>query len=138
MTTQVRRPSIGTLSPARCEELLAQHVVGRVGFQAADWPLVLPVNYRFQAGSVIFRTSAVGPLAALHERTRVAFEVDDIDEEGAEGWSVLVRGFARGVTSDHQMARLWATGPQPWAPGSRTLFIAIEPTSISGRVVQGP
>jgi nitroimidazol reductase NimA-like FMN-containing flavoprotein (pyridoxamine 5'-phosphate oxidase superfamily) len=137
VATETRRPSLSTLSRARCEELLAQHELGRVGVAAADGPLILPVNYRFRAGRVVFRTSPYGPLAGLSERTRVAFEVDSIDESGAEGWSVLVRGSATGVTGDHDLARLWASGPQPWAPGSRTLFISIEPTSITGRAVQG-
>ena len=95
------------------------------------------MNYRFWTGRVVFRTSAYGPLAGLSARTSVAFEVDAIDEASAEGWSVLVRGFARGVTHDHDLTRLWAKGPQPWASGSRTLMIAIEPTEISGRAVHG-
>lgn len=137
MTTQTRPGGFERLSRARCEELLAEHVVGRIAVTAPSGPLILPVNYRFWNGQVVVRTSAYGPLADLSSRTSVAFEVDAIDEASTQGWSVLVRGFAHGVTNDHDLVRLWADGPQPWASGSRTLMIAVEPTEITGRSVHG-
>lgn len=137
MTTGTGRSSFTSLSRQRCEELLAEHTVGRVGLTVAGGPLILPVSYQFRQGRVVFRTSPYGPLAGLSERTRVAFEVDAIDEVLGEGWSVLVQGSARAVVGDHDLVRLWEDGPQPWAPGSRTLFVAVEPASITGRAASG-
>ena len=53
------------LSEAECRDRLAQHTAGRIGFMAGDGPLILPVTYQYRDGSVIFRTSPVGPLAEL-------------------------------------------------------------------------
>ena len=85
---------------------------------------------------VVFRTARDGPLAALAHRTRVAFEIDEIDDERETGWSVLVRGAASGVTQSYTLSTLWRNGPVPWAGGVRNVFIAITPESITGRAVK--
>ena len=131
------RSNFAELSRGRCEELLAEQHVGRVAWNAADGPEVLPVNYAWHVGQVVFRTVPYGALAALARRTPVAFEVDHIDEQERAGWSVVVRGFAEAVRHDQQIVRLWSSDiVVPWAVGSRTLFIAITPRTISGRSVQ--
>lgn len=73
------------LSETECKELLAQHTVGRIGFMAGEGPQILPVNYQYRTGRVIFRTSPYGPLAGLVRRTSVAFEIDAIDEQDKSG-----------------------------------------------------
>jgi len=126
------------LTRSECEELLQQHVVGRVGFCGGAGPLILPVNYRVHTDQVVFRTSAYGMLAELRRRTPVAFEIDGIDESAETGWDVLGRGTAEGVVEDHLLTELWGSGPIPWAKGTRNMFIAITLTSLTGRVVRGP
>ena len=123
------------LSEAKCQELLAQHTAGRVSFMAGDGPLILPVTYQYRNGSVIFRTSPVGPLAELVRRTSVAFEIDEIDEQNKSGWSVLVLGFAEAMAHNYLLTSAWETGPVPWADGVRNLFVEIKPRKISGRAV---
>lgn len=135
------RSSMGStfveLARGRCEELLAQQSVGRVAWNAADGPQVLPVNYAWHVGQVVFRTAPYGVISTLARRTPVAFEVDHIEEEQRAGWSVVVRGFAEAVIHDQQLVRLWSSDVVvPWATGTRTLFIAITPRTISGRSVQ--
>jgi uncharacterized protein len=125
------------LSDTDCKELLAQHTAGRIGFMAGDGPQILPVTYQYRNGSVIFRTSPVGPLAALVRRTSVAFEIDGIDEQSQSGWSVLVNGFAEAMAHNYLLTTAWETGPVPWADGVRNLFIEIKPHKISGRAVRG-
>ena len=75
------RSNFAELSRSRCEELLAGQRVGRVAWNASEGPEVLPVNYAWHVGQVVFRTVPYGALAALARRTPVAFEVDHIDEE---------------------------------------------------------
>jgi len=126
------------LSRAACEQLLSEHVVGRVGFCGAAGPVIVPVNYRLYDEQVVFRTSPYGMLSELRRRTPVAFEVDGIDEPAETGWDVLGCGFAEAVTGDYPLSQLWRTGPTPWAAGTRSLFIAITLTTLSGRSVRGP
>jgi len=124
------------LTRSECEDLLGEHVVGRVGFCGAAGPVILPVNYRLCAGQVVFRTSPYGMLSELRRRTPVAFEIDGVDELAETGWDVLGRGFAEAVTLDHPLTQLWRSGPVPWAKGTRNLFVAITLTSLTGRVVR--
>lgn len=86
----------------------------------------------------MFRTSPYGLLSALERHARVAFEVDDIDEDGQMGWSVLVTGSAEKVTRQYTLTTLWKEGPVPWASGTRNLFIAITPDSSTGRKARAP
>jgi nitroimidazol reductase NimA-like FMN-containing flavoprotein (pyridoxamine 5'-phosphate oxidase superfamily) len=127
--------SFAELSEAECQELLAQHTAGRVGFMAPDGPQILPVTYQYRNGDVIFRTSPAGALSGLVRRTSVAFEIDDIDEQNKSGWSVLVLGFAEAMAHNYLLTSAWETGPVPWADGVRNLFIEIKPRKISGRSV---
>jgi nitroimidazol reductase NimA-like FMN-containing flavoprotein (pyridoxamine 5'-phosphate oxidase superfamily) len=124
------------LSETDCRKLLAEHTAGRIGFMTGDGPLILPVTYQYRNGSVIFRTSPVGPLAALVRRTSVAFEIDEINEQSRSGWSVLVLGFAEAMAHNYLLTSAWETGPVPWADGVRNLFVEIKPRKISGRAVR--
>jgi nitroimidazol reductase NimA-like FMN-containing flavoprotein (pyridoxamine 5'-phosphate oxidase superfamily) len=121
---------------SRCEELLAQHKAGRVAWNPADGPKIMPVTYQYWNGMVVFRTAPDGPLASLTRRTHVAFEIDQIDEDQEKGWSVVVLGFSEGVTQRYTLSTLWRDGPVPWAGGVRNVFVAITPQSITGRAVK--
>ena len=129
---------LAELSRSECEKLLAEHSVGRVGITAPTGPQILPVTYAYYAKTIVFRTSPHGVLSSLERHTRVAFEIDDIDEEREAGWSVLVMGSAEKVTQQYTVSTLWKEGPVPWASGTRNLFIAITPDSITGRAVRAP
>jgi len=128
------------LPPARCGELLSSHRTGRVAWNAYDGPEILPVTYAMYNGEVVFRTSPYGVLSQLgQERCPVAFEIDDVDHEHGIGWSVVVRGSSHGVTQSYDLATLWSMdGIVPWATGTRNLFVAITPRTVSGRSVKAP
>ncbi len=117
-----------------CERRLRQQTVGRVAWNAADGPQLLPVNYAYYNKTIVFRTASEGVISQLAHRTNVAFEIDGIDEEARRGWSVVVRGTAERVMQAYDLIELWTkTGPVPWAAGTRTLHIAITPRTITGR-----
>ena len=126
------------LTLAECEKLLAEHKAGRVGLNAPAGPQILPVTYAYYAKTIVFRTSPYGVLSSLGRHTRVAFEIDNIDEERESGWSVLVLGSAERVTREYTLTSLWKDGPVPWAEGTRNLFIMITPETITGRAVRLP
>ena len=90
-------------------------------------------------GDIVFSTSPFGALSALANPTNVAFEIDDVDQQAGAGWSVLVRGRAKAVRQAYDVMTLWGTeGIVPWASGTRNLFVAIAPRTITGRAVQAP
>jgi nitroimidazol reductase NimA-like FMN-containing flavoprotein (pyridoxamine 5'-phosphate oxidase superfamily) len=101
--------------------------------------MVLPVTYGMYNGDVVFRTSPYGALSALADRTNVAFEIDEVDQDAGTGWSVLVRGWAQAVVGSYDLVTLWQMdGVVPWATGTRNLFISITPHAITGRAVKAP
>ena len=88
------------LSEEHCRELLDQHrpTVGRVAFaddHNPDWPMVLPVNYVWVGGDIYFNTFEGSKLFAALRSQRVAFEIDEVDDDLRCGWSVVVVGPSR-------------------------------------------
>jgi nitroimidazol reductase NimA-like FMN-containing flavoprotein (pyridoxamine 5'-phosphate oxidase superfamily) len=125
-----------TLSEPRCRELLHAGNVGRVAWQTADGPQILPVTYICYGASFVFRTSPYGPLSDLIEPTDVALEVDELDQQRRNGWSVVVQGRAAAVGEPAEMVQLWTVGDlMPWAPGVRNVFVEITPRRITGRLL---
>ena len=80
-----------------CRRLLGTRRVGRLGFLVGDQPMVLPVNFGGENGVVVFRTGDGAKLEGAR-KGRVAFEVDDLDADGCDGWSVVIQGVAEDFT----------------------------------------
>ncbi|MGW3045329.1 pyridoxamine 5'-phosphate oxidase family protein, partial [Kitasatospora sp. NPDC001159] len=114
--------------------------VGRVILTAPRGLVALPVNYRVLDATILYRTAEDGTLARA-AGTEVAFEVDQLDEVFATGWSVLVNGTVS-VVSDEEAVSWFEqhTDPGPWAGGARDTWMRIRPTGISGRIIlpEGP
>jgi uncharacterized protein len=125
------------LGREQCLDLLDSNHLGRVAWQAADLPQILPVTYATHQGSVYFRTTPDGILSELAQPTRVALEVDELDQQTRSGWSIVLHGRTSAVSEPDALADLWAADSLvPWAGGNRTLFICIRPDRVSGRVVR--
>ena len=118
-----------------CYRPLGTQEVGRLGVNAEHYPLIFPVNYAMDGTTIVIRTQPGTKLtAAAH--ANVSFEVDEIDRRTRSGWSMLVRGLAEEVTSEHRAELVEATkasGAQPWAPGEHGNWLRLIPHQISGR-----
>ena len=114
------------LDEAECLRLVAGQEVGRIAYSGRFGPTVLPVNYRFFEGSVVFRTGAGSPMdedlrtGIEDAEYRIAFEVDELQAGLREGWSVLVQGSAHHVTSPEECAAVARAGVTPRRAGPRT------------------
>ena len=131
----VDRVGIEILTFEQCRELLESGIVGRIGMVVNGEPVILPVNYRYARGSIVFRT-ALGEKsdAAMMDRP-VAFEIDHWDPVHETGWSVLVKGTAHEVDAD-DAAAADASTLQPWARAvERDIWVRIVPNEITGRRV---
>ena len=95
MTAQdaARDRAFVVLPADECRTLLATRQLGRIGLQGGTFPVILPVNYSLDGDSVVIRTDSP-KITAAADHTRVAFEVDDVDERTRSGWSVLVQALA--------------------------------------------
>ena len=96
--------TITELDEAECLRLIARGGIGRIAYHSRFGPEVLPVNYQWHDGAVVFRTVAHSVLdedlqtGIAGGDYKVAFEIDDIDVAGRQGWSVLVQGPAHHVS----------------------------------------
>jgi uncharacterized protein len=128
------------LSTEECMQLLGSHTFGRLAFMdhVGVLPMIVPVNYVFHADQINFRTGAGSKLSTALRGEPVAFEVDGLDVADKTGWSVVVRGHAQVVTDTSELAALWETPLQPWAPGPKPSYVRIEQRRISGRRIRQP
>lgn len=125
------------VSTEHCWRLATTEPVGRLGFVVDSVPKILPLNHTLHDGAVYFRTSAYGEIARSVEGQTVAFEVDHIYAADWSGWSVLITGVAHRVDDSTTLAALWSPHrANPWADGSRNVWIEIEPREVSGRMVR--
>lgn len=131
------------LSERRCHELLAvmSSRIGRVAFAEdgnPDWPSVLPVTFAYRDGAIFFRTFEGSKLFAALRNQRVAFEVDQVDDDWHEGWSVVALGRLTVVEDDDQRGDVDGE-LEPWVTGMAERMVCLDVERISGReVIGGP
>jgi len=132
--------TITELDEAECLRRIARGGIGRIAYHSRFGPVVLPVNYKWHDGAVVFRTVQH---SALDEDLqtgiaggdyKVAFEIDDFDTAGRQGWSVLIQGPAHHVSEAERESALEA-GVEPWPGGERELFVRITPSRVTGRQI---
>jgi nitroimidazol reductase NimA-like FMN-containing flavoprotein (pyridoxamine 5'-phosphate oxidase superfamily) len=138
-------PEVIALTDAECRWLLAANVVGRVGFDAGAGPRIHPVNYAMDGDAVVLRTAEGAEVVGLADRgdprgrrnddgPMVAFEVDHVDYDRHQGWSVLAVGpLSRVVDAAdlERVARVWS--PRPWAGGDREVVLRVHVERLTGR-----
>jgi len=133
--------TITALDEAECLRLIAPGGIGRIAYQSRFGPAVLPVNYKLYDGAVVFRTVRHSALdedlqtGIANAEYLVAFEIDELDMIGRQGWSVLIQGSAHHV-SEAERASAVEAGVESWAGGERDLFVRIVPSRITGRRIK--
>ena len=128
--------TVEELDEPTCWRLVARAGFGRVGFVHAGEVMVLPVNAAEWDRRVIFRTAAGTSLALAGTGPVVAFETDHTDRVAESGWSVVVRGRLWDVTHRTETAERHQPLVRPWAPPPRSIWMMIEPTTVTGRMIQ--
>jgi nitroimidazol reductase NimA-like FMN-containing flavoprotein (pyridoxamine 5'-phosphate oxidase superfamily) len=134
--TATEQIETAVLSLDECLELLERGSVGRLAVVIGEGPPVIrPVNYAFDrpTRSIVIRTAAGSKLAGLLVSARAAFEIDEVDMGAHSGWSVIVTGVCREVTSPAAIERLQRLGLEPWAPGDKAHWITLHAGSVTGR-----
>ena len=132
-------PVLERLDEAESLRLIAPGGIGRIAFTGRYGLTVLPVNYKLHEGAIVFRTAQDSPTGEdlrtgiAHAEYQVAFEIDQINPETRDGWSVLIHGPAHHMASDDERAAVAASGVAPWPRGVHEHAIRITPTSVTGR-----
>jgi nitroimidazol reductase NimA-like FMN-containing flavoprotein (pyridoxamine 5'-phosphate oxidase superfamily) len=125
------------LSRSECEGLLRMGAVGRVALASPTGPHILPLNYAVSRGDVVVCTTPYSVLGSYGRDSLLAFEVDHFDYPRHQGWSVVVRGRAAAVEDPEELRTLVHLLPRPWASGTRSLYLRIPLTEVTGRRLGG-
>ena len=128
------RTGIEWLERDECLRLLAAGDLGRLAVVDGTTPLVFPVNYVLDGGTIVFRTGEGTKLDA-GPRGHASFEIDGFDRERRTGWSVLATGRLEEETRADVLDRLRRLPLDPWAGGPRTHWMRLVPDRVTGRRV---
>jgi nitroimidazol reductase NimA-like FMN-containing flavoprotein (pyridoxamine 5'-phosphate oxidase superfamily) len=117
-----------------CVQLLAGESVGRVVVVRGGSPEIFPVNYAMDGEAIVFRTD-VGTKLLAGPRSPACFEIDHIDHDTREGWSVVAFGQIEEVTrfDTRTWARVHQLAVVPWAGGTKDHWLRLAPGRITGR-----
>lgn len=111
--------------------LLSGVALGRLVTSFGGQLEIFPVNFAVQRGTVLFRTAEGTKLFTTVMNDRVVFEADD--HTAAEGWSVIVRGTARVLSSGEDILEADGAGLIPWVATEKLRYVRVTPTEISAR-----
>ncbi|MEA2901649.1 MAG: uncharacterized protein QOH36_1536 [Actinomycetota bacterium] len=127
-------PALAPIPRDECLRLLATQRFGRLAVVDGDQPVIFPVNYSVEDDHVVIRTAEGSKLDSSKLR-RVAFEVDHVDPERREGWSVVVQGIGHEITTalDPLSERLRSLAVDSWAGADRGHWVRIDAHHITGR-----
>lgn len=122
-----------------CLLRLGRADVGRLGFVHDGEPDVLPVNFRLDGSSPVFRSTWGSKLYRASAEGLVALEVDDVDEETKQAWSVVLKGRAVLEYDDEAVARYETLGVPAWlGDDTETFWVRVVPDSVTGRELDLP
>lgn len=127
--------SIQELDQEECRELLKVGRFARIAFDTGDQLELLPVNYAYDDGIILIRTSETSGLSTIVDR-RFVLEADHHDDTYQTGWSVVVRGSAARATQA-QLEEFGTRLPNSWVSSEgAAVHIAITVDDVRGRRVR--
>jgi nitroimidazol reductase NimA-like FMN-containing flavoprotein (pyridoxamine 5'-phosphate oxidase superfamily) len=130
-TTNAAASGVRVLDDAECWRLLAASSLGRFAVKIADGVDVFPVNYLAHNHELFFRSAPGSKLVDLAREPNVAFEIDG--EHARHVWSVVVRGTAQRLATDHEIEESGIQLLETWHPSEKYNYVRIRPESVSGR-----
>lgn len=130
---------MAVLGYEECRDLLSRDELARVAVATPVGPRILPVTYTVRGQHVFFRTGPSSALGTYGDGIDLAMEIDRLDFEAHQGWSVVVMGRATRV-EDPDEVRAIRNGwdPAPWAGDPRYLYVRLAIREISGRMLVDP
>jgi len=123
--------AVTILSATECWYLLKSVALGRIVTTVDNTSHIFPINFVVQNRTVLFRTAEGTKLVSAAINNNVLFEADDHDTE--QGWSVIVRGVARTVRDEADLAEAQRAELLPWTATAKTHWVRVLPTQITGR-----
>jgi nitroimidazol reductase NimA-like FMN-containing flavoprotein (pyridoxamine 5'-phosphate oxidase superfamily) len=128
---------VTVLTETECWERVSTQRVGRLATHVGNVVDIAPINFVVDGSTILFRTAPGSKLSELTVNHSVVFEVDAFTEE--TGWSVVLRGTARVLEDEAEIAAAEALPLRPFVPTLKLVFVKIEGLVGTGRsFVFGP
>jgi len=134
----IRRPAsrqhtrpVRRLSPRECQDWLASHGEGRLGYPTGRGPRSVVVRYAMTGGNVVFRLPDYNDIVHYAPGEHVTLEVDGPSAPRGEFETVIVRGRAERAHA-HQEHVAEAAFDEQWPPGVSTTVIHLPMTEVEG------
>jgi len=128
-------PVMSELDHAACDLLLRRETFGRVVMITPHGAEIVPVNYAVAGDAVVIRTSTDGLLARHGHHAPLVFEIDWVDHDRWQGWSVVARGQGEIVHLPETPEPGRWPRVRPWPDGERGSELWLAWTELSGRQV---
>jgi len=122
---------VRVLGDSEAWNLLSDVALGRLVTMVNDQVEIFPVNFVTHNDAVLFRTAEGTKLFGTVMNERVLFEVDD--HTGAEGWSVVIRGTARVLSTAAEIHDADRAQLIPWVQTEKLRYVQITPNEVTGR-----
>ena len=122
---------VDILTEAEAWDRLGENSFARLALAVRGEIDIFPLNYYSDGSTLLMRTAPGTKLLELTINNRVALEVDGYTDE--EAWSVVVKGTARRLQLQWEIAEADEAPLAPWIPTLKYEYVRITPTSVSGR-----
>ena len=122
---------VAILSEEESWKRLGSVFLGRLVTSFAGEPEIFPVNFVVQGHTVLFRTAEGTKLFSAVAHRTVVFEADD--HTAAQGWSVILRGRAKVLQTQAEIAEAERAQLLPWTATLKVHYVRVTPSEITGR-----
>jgi nitroimidazol reductase NimA-like FMN-containing flavoprotein (pyridoxamine 5'-phosphate oxidase superfamily) len=130
---EIDRSGFEVLDRSECFRLLNGAGVGHIAVTSGSLPLVLPLSYVMDGDTIVVETGRGNPLESATAGAVVGFEVDNVNEHGHSGWTVMVTGVAREVHDGEAIERFRPLLPRSPDPYHDERFVRISSELVTGR-----
>jgi nitroimidazol reductase NimA-like FMN-containing flavoprotein (pyridoxamine 5'-phosphate oxidase superfamily) len=129
--------AVQELDVPTCLAYLRSATIGRVAFLVDGQPIIIPVNYAIDRGTVLFHSAEGSKLRAGLASAPMAFEADGRDADTGAYWSVLLQGRAEVVRRPDDLEDVEGVDTHTIAPGDKRYTMRIDWSSMTGRLISG-
>lgn len=133
----IEQGPISVLDDGEAWNLLSSVSLGRLVTSFGGKPEIFPVNFVVQKHgatghhTVLFRTAEGTKLFTTVMNDQVLFEADD--HTVADGWSVIVRGTARVLTTAEEIQEADRAQLMPWVPTEKLRYVRVTADEVTAR-----
>ena len=122
---------VSVLGDDEAWKLLSGISLGRLVTSFGGILEIFPVNFATQNRSVLFRTAEGTKLFTTVMNDQVLFEADD--HVADEGWSVIIRGTAKMLSTAEEILEADRAQLMTWLPTEKLRYVRITPSQVSAR-----